>query len=108
MNKVIVYNDADGVLCFLTPLCDFDINLIAKKDVPKGLSYKIIDSSDLPEDRTFRSAWEIDNSLLTDGVGADFGVGSDNAVIAYTEKSVIIAPAINNVVDYTKQNEVNV
>ena len=35
--------------------------------------YKIIDSSDLPEDRYFRDAWDIDESELTDGVGANHG-----------------------------------
>lgn len=31
---------------------------IAAKDVPAGKTFKIVDSSDIPEDRTFRNAWE--------------------------------------------------
>lgn len=31
---------------------------IAAKDVPAGKPYKIVDASDIPEDRTFRNAWE--------------------------------------------------
>lgn len=31
---------------------------IAAKDVPEGKPYKIVDVSDIPEDRTFRDAWE--------------------------------------------------
>jgi hypothetical protein len=31
---------------------------IANKDVPEGKPYKIVDVSDIPEDRTFRDAWE--------------------------------------------------
>lgn len=31
---------------------------IAAKDVPEGKPYKIVDVSDIPEDRTFRNAWE--------------------------------------------------
>ena len=31
---------------------------IAAKDVPTGKPFKIVDSSDIPEDRTFRNAWE--------------------------------------------------
>jgi len=31
---------------------------IAAKDVPEGKPYKIVDVSDIPEDRTFRGAWE--------------------------------------------------
>jgi hypothetical protein len=42
---------------------------IAKKDVPTGLKYKIVDISDIPSDRTFRNAWTIDEAELTDGVG---------------------------------------
>lgn len=37
--------------------------------VPEGKPFKIIDASDLPPDRAFRDAWEIDESELTDGVG---------------------------------------
>jgi hypothetical protein len=31
---------------------------ISAKDVPAGKPYKIVDVTDIPEDRTFRSAWE--------------------------------------------------
>ena len=47
---------------------------VAQKDVPKGFKYKIIDDSDEPTDRSFREAWGGDESELTDGVGADYGV----------------------------------
>lgn len=39
------------------------IERIAKKDVPTGLPYLIIDSSDVPEDREFRDAWSADFSF---------------------------------------------
>ena len=45
------------------------VEQIAKKDVPTGLPYKIVNLSDLPSDRTFRNAWEIEDAELTDGVG---------------------------------------
>ena len=45
----------------------------AKKDVPKGLPYKIVEDDYIPTDRTFREAWEIDDEELTDGVGSDHG-----------------------------------
>ena len=47
---------------------------VAQKDVPKGFKYKIIDDSDEPTDRSFRDAWVVDESELTDGVGAYYGV----------------------------------
>ena len=42
---------------------------LAQKVVPTGLKYKIIKDSDLPADRDFRNAWDIDDAELTDGVG---------------------------------------
>jgi ribosomal protein S12 len=38
--------------------CGLTIEEIAVKDVPAGVPYKIVDVSDIPEDRTFRDAWE--------------------------------------------------
>jgi hypothetical protein len=32
---------------------------IAAKDVPAGKPFQIVDVSDIPEDRTFRNAWEL-------------------------------------------------
>ena len=46
---------------------------IAKKDIPKGYKYKIVQDSDVPTDRSFRNAWSVNDSDLTDGVGADYG-----------------------------------
>ena len=42
---------------------------LAQKVVPKGLKYKIVEDSEVSTDRSFRDAWEIDESELTDGVG---------------------------------------
>ena len=42
---------------------------IAKQAVPTGKKYKIVDTSTISSDRSFRNAWEVDESLLTDGVG---------------------------------------
>jgi hypothetical protein len=73
-DKRIVYIEKDGGLAVLIPapecLESYTIDQIAQKDVPEGFPYKIVDVSDLPADRTFRNAWEIDPTELTDGVGA--------------------------------------
>ena len=45
------------------------IDKIAKKDVPTGLPYKIVEDSEIQTDRTFRDAWTVDEASLTDGVG---------------------------------------
>jgi hypothetical protein len=31
---------------------------VAAKDVPAGIEFKIVDTADVPSDRTFRAAWE--------------------------------------------------
>ena len=52
------------------PECPLTIEEIALKDVPSGVKYKIINVSDLPQDRDFRNAWEYDFTTDFDGVGA--------------------------------------
>lgn len=50
----------------------YGIEAIAKKDVPTGKPFKIIDGSDLPENRSERDDWTIADEDLTDGFGEDF------------------------------------
>lgn len=71
MPKRIIYpNDVGGVAVIIpAPECGLTIIQIALKDVPTGTPYKIIDTSDVPVDRTFREAWEADFTT-PDGVGA--------------------------------------
>ena len=76
MTKCVIYKNESGGVAIIYPspesIALFGIDLVAKKDVPAGLPYAIIDTDQLPTDRTFRAAWEVDESLLTDGVGAEF------------------------------------
>jgi len=62
MLKVIIYPNGQGGVCVVTPTPDalqtMTIEEIAAKDVPHGVEYKIIDASELPQDRTYRNAWE--------------------------------------------------
>jgi len=73
MDKKIIYKQDNGTVAILTPTPDalktMTIEQIAKKDVPTGLKYKIVDVSEVPSDREFRNAWTIDDAELTDGVG---------------------------------------
>ena len=70
MNKRIIYKNSDGTISIIIPTdCGLTVEQIARKDVPTGLNYKIVDASEIPSDRTFRNAWTIDDSELTDGVG---------------------------------------
>jgi len=73
MDKKIIYKQENGMIAIVTPSSNalelMSIDDIAKKDVPTGLNYKIINTSDLPTDLDFIDAWTIDDAELTDGVG---------------------------------------
>lgn len=60
MNSRIIYPNDDGGVSIIVPAaeCGLSIEEIAAKDVPAGKPFKIVDVSDIPEDRTFRAAWE--------------------------------------------------
>jgi hypothetical protein len=60
MNSRIIYPTDDGGVAVIVPAaeCGLSIEAIAAKDVPDGKPFKIVDVSDIPEDRTFRAAWE--------------------------------------------------
>ena len=75
----IIYKQDSGVLAVIIPVLTetnpvtgnpFTIEEIAAKDVPTGKKYKIVEDSDIPSSRNFRSAWTVDESDLTDGEGA--------------------------------------
>ncbi len=79
----ILYQLDDGTVAIVVPVLTeinpdtgvaYTIQEIAEKDVPTGKKYKIVEDSDIPTDRSFRNAWVVDESDLTDGVGNDKGV----------------------------------
>lgn len=61
-DKCIIYINENGFLVDLTTIdnSEFTLEDLAKKDVPEGVEYKIINISDLPQDVYFREAWEAD------------------------------------------------
>jgi len=75
MNQRIIYPTDDGGVAVIVPapecLQNHTIEEIALKDVPAGKPFKIVNVTDIPSDRTFRNAWEVDANALTDGVGAE-------------------------------------
>ena len=58
----IIYPTDDGGVAIIIPtpeaLETMTIEEIAAKDVPAGKEFKIINTADVPTDRTFRNAWE--------------------------------------------------
>jgi hypothetical protein len=85
----IVYKNESGGVSIISPtqeeLKHMTIEEIALKDVPTGLAFAIVGDSEIPTDRAYREAWVVDGSLLTDGIGADYGVGSVNLLTGYDE-----------------------
>ena len=71
MNRIIYKTDEGGVAVIVPADCGLSIEEIAAKDVPAGKPYKIVDVSEIPSDRTFRNAWEVDEADLIDGVGSE-------------------------------------
>lgn len=61
--KRVIYRQEDGGVAVLVPspeyLQDHTIEELAAKDVPEGAEFRIVDTSDIPTDRTFRNAWEM-------------------------------------------------
>lgn len=58
----IVYKNLDNSVGVIVPspeaLTFATIEQIAAKDVPHGLEYVIVNTDEVPDDRTFRDAWE--------------------------------------------------
>ena len=75
--KRIIYKNQDNSVSVLIPTSEAlsfaTIEQIAEKDAPHNLPYWIINTSDIPTDRTFRNAWEIDESF-----GEPDGFGGEN------------------------------
>ena len=62
MTQRIIYPIDDGGVAIIVPtqeyLAEHTIEELAAKDVPAGKEYKIVNTTDIPSDRTFRNAWE--------------------------------------------------
>jgi hypothetical protein len=64
MNQRIIYPNDDGGVSIVVPAPEWlsqegnTIEKLAEMRVPEGKPYKIIDVANIPEDRTFRDAWE--------------------------------------------------
>jgi len=60
MNQRIIYKTNESGVAVVVPTGEMSVEETAKKDVPAGKPYKIVDVSEIPSDRTFRDAWEYD------------------------------------------------
>lgn len=66
---IIAYNDNEGLKFLIPVIQNIDIDIIADKDVPSGLYYKLVKESDLPPRET-RNFWTMEiNKDNADGIG---------------------------------------
>lgn len=88
--KRIIFRLENGGVSILIPteeaLSFATIEQIAEKDVPHNLPYWIVSTSDIPESRTFRNAWEIDESFgEPDGFGGESNEFDEELLRKYYE-----------------------
>jgi hypothetical protein len=90
MSSRIIYKNLDNSIGILIPteeVLKFATLLdVAEKDVPHNLPYWIVPTSDIPTDRTFRNAWEIDESFgEPDGFGGESNEFDEELLRKYYE-----------------------
>lgn len=84
----IIFKNEDNSIGIITPTSEAlsfaTIKDIAEKDVPHNLPYWLVEDSDIPTDRTFRNAWEIDEAMgEPDGFGGESNEFDDELLKAY-------------------------
>lgn len=74
MTQVIIFPNDEGWLSVVSPApeCGLTVEEIARKDVPAGKPYHIINADQLPTDNVFFNAWEADfSNAAGQGIGHD-------------------------------------
>jgi hypothetical protein len=69
MNQRILYSNPDNSVAVIIPTGELSVEATARKDVPTGTAYWIVDVSEIPSDRTDRDAWELVDMPEPDGYG---------------------------------------
>lgn len=74
MTQLIIFPNDEGCLSVVIPAaeCGLPVEEIARKDVPAGKPYHIINRDQLPQDQTFFNAFQADFSS-PDG----YGIGAE-------------------------------
>lgn len=88
--KHIAYPNPDSTvsIVFVTDAVPLEEN--ARQSVPYDVPYVFIDESELPKNKEERAAFH-PSFEHPDGVGADYGVGTPWAVVAYQDGIAAIA-----------------
>jgi len=83
MTQIIIYQADDETTSVVFPTDDLPVEEVAKKDVPAGKPYLIVDRSSLP-DGQFQSAWAVDFSK-PDG----HGLGHEGWLKQYVDGAIV-------------------
>ena len=88
MSSRIIYKNLDNSVGVIIPTQEVlkfaTVIQVAEKDVPYNLPYWIVEDSMIPTDRTFRSAWEIDENFgKPDGFGGESNEFDEELLKAY-------------------------
>jgi hypothetical protein len=89
MNSRIIFGTPDGGVAVLIPTGELPTEVVARKDVPQGVGYKILDLADIEDtisDRTFRGAWEADFET-PDGYGDPDGYWAEKEAERIAEEA---------------------
>jgi hypothetical protein len=72
MSQYIVYPNGNGGIRLVIPTGELPSGEVARKDVPAGSPYMLVDAKQIPADFTFFNAWEADFSKPHGvGIGTD-------------------------------------
>lgn len=82
----IIYQTEEGI-AILIPTGELDINEVARKDVPSGVNYWIVEDNEIPSDREFRNAWELDENI---GEPDGQGIGADAWFAEQTQEEEVV------------------
>ena len=82
----IIYKTPENTVAILIPSGELPIETVARKDVPQGVGYKIVEDADIPSDRTFREAWEAEE-FTPDGFGDPDGYWAEKEAERLAEEA---------------------
>jgi hypothetical protein len=85
MTRIIFQNESGGVSVII-PSGELSIEQVAKKDVPAGVPYEIVDVSEVPSDRTFRDAWVMGDCCIDHDLDKCKAIGHDRRRAARAEE----------------------
>ena len=72
MSKYIIYPNDSGGVSLVIPTGELPVEEVARKDVPVGVAYLIVDADQIPADHIFFNAWEADfSNPHGHGIGAE-------------------------------------